>query len=306
MAGPNTLPLACYGKLPFWPEYLDRGIAFPTSQALRDFFHHGRAEAGLDRTLGENSPRETRSRRFAIALPRSVEVSVGVVRPSSDLGGRRAFPFAALVHVPRRTLSRQHSLMPLALEPVWEALEDAWSELAGCVEENSFEETLRMHRIPAPTTSAEHQRALESRLGEEARGLVAGREDADLGALASSFPEVVKAIRQGGERGLALSLPVHREDDDRAFASAFWMELLARQFWWRRAEPSFFLDTGPAGGDPDVVLVFGDLRSEFYPSVMGADGVGDVMRPCEGRAIVGAMDRATITYGDLLRARFGP
>ena len=35
MLGETYLPLACYGKLPFWPEYLQHGASYPSSRVLR-------------------------------------------------------------------------------------------------------------------------------------------------------------------------------------------------------------------------------------------------------------------------------
>ena len=36
-----------YGKLPFWPEYLEVQVALPSSRELKRWIHEGRHVAGL-------------------------------------------------------------------------------------------------------------------------------------------------------------------------------------------------------------------------------------------------------------------
>lgn len=305
MASEALLPLACYGKLPFWPEYIERGPRYPTSDALRDFLHRGRAAAGLDAQPGAEIPRESRSRRFAIVLPRSVEVAIGVVRPSTDQGGLRAFPFAVYTHAPRRLLANSPSLMPLALESVWQALDDAWNGLVACVEESSFEETLRSHRVRPPEWNSALSREYESLLRDDASILADGRGDVSIGSLALGMKAAVRQIRQReGERGLAVAVPARHDEAGRAFDAAFWMDLVAKQFWWRRAEPSFFIDEGSAAGGPDIVLVFGALENEFYASVMRGEDGADVIRPCRPLNEGAALEAHSRTFEDILRLRF--
>jgi type VI secretion system ImpM family protein len=124
MADPNR-PMACFGKLPFWREYLTGGAVHPTSRALRDWLHRGKEALGLEN--GEEGVKDevfNARLRVLIGLPGSKELLAGVIRPSNDAGGRH-FPFAVFTHFPRKLYGKHYSLLPLALVPVREALGDA-------------------------------------------------------------------------------------------------------------------------------------------------------------------------------------
>ena len=307
MLGETYLPLACYGKLPFWPEYLQHGASYPSSRVLRDWLHQGRMESGLDSAEGAGVPDETRSRRFVYGEPKSLEVLAGVVRPSRDQGDLRAFPFAVFVHIPRRFFGRHHFLIPLCLEPVWEALEDAWDALSSCAERDSFEEVLKEHRVPGPPAPSALRASFDAGLRQASDRLFEGRPEVGIEALASGFPPALRAVRDVSNGGsVAVAFPVSSSCEDRAFDAAFWMDLLAHQFFWRRVDPWLFLDAKRAAAEPEALLVVGELEAGLYPGVMtAADGDARVYRPCKTDPAHPDAGPAP-SFGELLRRKFGP
>ncbi len=99
----EPLGLGCFGKLPFWPEYIDRSVGLPTALALRSWLHEGKeTSASLADEDIACADVPIRSRlRLLLGLPGSKELLVGVVRASKDGGGRN-FPFSVFAQVPRR------------------------------------------------------------------------------------------------------------------------------------------------------------------------------------------------------------
>lgn len=301
------LPLGCYGKLPFWPEYLEHRAGLPTGQVFRRWLHEGRMEAGLDTATEEAAGRvrETLSRRFLLAAPRSMELQAGVIRPSTDRGALRGFPFATFVHLSRRPWARSFALLPLALAPVWEALEDAWDNLAACSDPAAFETVRESFRIPAPEPPRRVRAEYEAALREDAAGLGGPDGGVTLDALRAELPPLVARIRQAGEEdSVAAELPVSRDLREACFDAAFWIDLMDRQFWWHRAEPMVFLDAAPGAADRRVIFVIGSLRPGLYPVVMGTgEDTGVLLRPPLRPAATES--GAVPSYRELLRARLG-
>src|SRR5262249_34792275 len=100
----HYLPLGCYGKLPFWPEFLSEGVKITTASAFKQWLHDGKqgaslSDPGLPVPAGSipgaarapavsrsETSRETAWQRFLFGVPGSLELMAGVVRPSTDQG----------------------------------------------------------------------------------------------------------------------------------------------------------------------------------------------------------------------------
>lgn len=304
----DYLPLGCFGKLPCYEDFLRGKVLFPASQALQDWILEGREVLGLG---GEESeavvrPKESLSRRFLYGPPGSAELVAGVIRPSTDRGERRSFPFAVYVHFPRRLYGKSYSLLPLGLAPVWDALDDAWDSLANVATRAAFEEVVGSTLIPAPLPQGEAQASYRGLQTEDAGRMFVG-EDARLDTLRQNMPGVFRQIRKGGE-GVRLELPVSGGRTGVCSDIGFWMDLLNRQFMFRRFEPSVFLEEQQAEKNSRVLFVFGILKATDYPIILGcegsAEGVSRPARPSGNDDRARTSDGRRFTYADLLATRF--
>ena len=302
----GPLALGCFGKLPFWPEYIERSAGLPTARALRSWLHEGKETSA---TLADEEIAcvdvPIRSRlRLLLGLPGSTELLIGVLRGSKDHGGRN-FPFSVFAHVPRRLYGKHYALLPLAFAPVWDALDEAWDVLASVASKAAFDEVLVGLQAPQPEPAKQVVEAYKS--GQE-RSIAAlnGRADgACREALQEKLPEVLARLKQGnGEMGL--ELPVSSDPEEACFDATFWIDLLNRQFFMKRFEPSVLLDETRSREDRTVYLRFGKLDAADYPTVMGfGDPDTPFLRPAhpdEQRGAEAADDGPT--YAEILASRF--
>ena len=278
----RSLPLACFGKLPFWPEYLEHGVSYPSSRALKDFLLRGRSAMEYAEEGGVDSGEE-RGSRFVIALAGSLELLVGFVGPSTDLGGLRRFPFAVFAHLPRRFYGKHYALLPVGLDGVWEILEDTWRGLTELSSDAAFSEMAASTRIPMPRDPGEARAIYQAGLGEGAQRIFESFPGTSPAGLAAGLPDLLRRLKQERQNpAITAELPVSSSLEDAGVDAAAWLELLGRQFWLRRLEPSLFLDAGEGSGSRRLILRFGALDPMDYPLVFGVTGEGEqVLRPAQ-------------------------
>jgi type VI secretion system ImpM family protein len=304
VAASRYLPVACFGKLPFWPEFLAVDVTEPTARHLKRWLHGGREYAGLQ--AEEENPPDLPIKahvRCLIGLSGAAELLAGVVRPSTDRGGRH-FPFAVFTHFPRRIYGRHYALLTLALAPIWDALEDAWQQIHLASTEEDFRERLGAVEVPHPA-DRDAVRAVHRRMVRDDADRLFGREaGTDAGLLAERMPDVVFRMRKlGASDGLGLVLPVSEDLEEACFDAGWWIELLNRQFRLKRFEPSVFIDGRPALKDRLAVLKFGTLAAEDYPCIMGLDPQADpFLRPLPGGSPVAgsATTKSGVSFEELL------
>jgi hypothetical protein len=306
----DTFPLGCYGKLPFWPEYLKENVSFPSSRKLVAWIHEGRSEASLAESddPGQAEPPPERARlRLLYGEPGATEIVAGVIRPSADQGGLRKFPFMVLTHLPRRLFAGSYPLLPMALAPVWEALDEAWERLASVASREAFQEIAGSHRVPSPLPPREVEREYRARQQEKMAALLDRGDGASLEQLARNMPDLLGRIRK--EPGtFRVELPVSADPANACLDTSFWIDLLNAQFRFRRVEPAVFLDEDPGTRDRKVLLVLAPLAAADYPAVMnGGVGHPGILRPAhapaggEGAVPLPAMQ---VTYAEMLARRF--
>lgn len=275
------LPVGCFGKLPIWPEYLEAGTSYPAARALKQWLHGGREHAGMEDPEGGRADTEVRAQlRLLIGLPGSTELLVGVLRPSGDQGGR-SFPFSVFSLIPRKLYGKHYGLLPLALSPVWDVLEDAWDSLAGVATKGAFEELLESLEVPHPAPLGEVKGVYQGRQRESTDALFAREDGASLARALGGLPALLNRLRKGSDaEGLLMELPVSREPDGACFDASVWIDLVNRQFMLKRFEPLVFLDAGQEAADRRLLLKFGALRPSDYPAIMALSEAGaDVARP---------------------------
>jgi type VI secretion system ImpM family protein len=301
------LTLACFGKLPFWREYLEVGPALPSSRALKKWLHSGKEEFGL--VSGEHlQPDEIKDERIEahlrvlLALPGAKELLVGVIRPSNDAGGRH-FPFAVFAHLPKRAYGKHYAMLPMAMHPVWEVLDDAWEALGAVATKGAFEEALDSIQVPEPVAVAEARSQFRGRHGEDAGRLVEGWTGTSLDRVIGSIPPIVGGIKKIESEGACLRFPVARELGEACFNTSLWIDLLNRQFRLHRVEPSVLLDERAASGGRQVYLKFGSLTAADYLGILGLQP--QTAPPWAGEATNPEQEpsAAGMTYGRLLEMK---
>jgi type VI secretion system ImpM family protein len=302
---PN-LRVGCFGKLPFWPEYLEVGVGLATSRGLRGWLHEGREIARMTDEAGRRSDAEVRSQlRFLIGLPGSPDLLAAVLRPSKGRGGRE-FPFTVFVHFPRKSYGKHYGLIPMALSRVWEELEDAWDSLASLASRESFNEMMESLEVSPPVPAREIRRFYESRQRDPLDELFGCREGASLERLNENMAEVLATLRGRGGGEPTVQLPVSHDPTTACFDASIWIDLVNRHFRLRRFDPCVFLDGRPSQPDRQVLLKYGPLGPSDYSVVMGLNGASKMLhRPAATPEGVppGTLHEG-LTYSDLLGRRF--
>jgi type VI secretion system ImpM family protein len=298
------LPVGCFGKLPIWPEYMEAGTSYPTARALKQWLHGGREHAGLEDPEGGRTDTAVRAHvRMLVGLPGSTELLVGVLRPSGDQGGR-SFPFSVFSFIPRKLYGKRYPLLPLALSPLWDALEDAWDSLAGAATKGAFEELLDSLEVPHPAQPSEVKGVYQGRQRDSTEPLLAREDGASVARALDNLPALLNRLRKSSDAdGLLMELPVSREPDGACFDASVWIDLVNRQFRLKRFDPLVFLDASREPADRRLLLKFGALRPSDYAAIMTLRDAGEaVARPAHqapGEEPAGA-ETPPATYADLL------
>ena len=189
-----------------------------------------------------------------------------------------------VTHVARRHFGKSYSMMPLALSAVWDALDDAWDNLANLETLAAFRELIGSTMIPAPPPPEEVRGAWQDLQQESSGRLFAGHAGDTLEALKGEFPEFVRRLGKGGETH-PLELPVSGNVQDACADAAFWLEAINHQFFWKRFEPSLFVEGAAQKKNRQVLMVFGIIRPQDYAPILGCgEGGARVTRPA--RAVV--------------------
>lgn len=117
-------PLQLYGKLPIAKDYLRVGCGSDAGRGLRQWL-----DRGFSGEVGDAAPVLPYALRFLWSDPGG-EVLQGTLRPSSDAGGLRVFPFALFVERRRKAIKQERALTGAGDEGWWRALERCQAELS--------------------------------------------------------------------------------------------------------------------------------------------------------------------------------
>ncbi len=306
--GGEYLPLGCYGKAPAEYDFVERGASFPTSRAFKEWVAEGRSLiAGAAEGREKVAVQEKMAHRFLFGLPGSTELLAGVIRPSADRDHKRSFPLAVFVHFPRRSYGGHFALLPLALSSVWEALDDAWAALTSALTGEGFRECLDSFQIPAPPRVPEARAKYDAALREQAAPALGGTDAALVAWLEEQIPLLVARARRGDGDEQPVPLPVSVDLGGACRDAAFWIDILGRQFFLRRVEPTVFIQEGHHLRTRSAFLFFGPPRPATYKLLMFEEGAGRA--PLLQPAVAGGAESATpappaVTFADLLARRF--
>jgi len=193
----------------------------------------------------------------------------------------------------------------MALEPVWDALDDMWDALATVASESAFREILASARVPGPTPSDLVKGAYDAGQSRAAERTFDRGDGASVEALRANLPDMLKTLKSS-PGAVRLELPASADQESAAYDAAFWVDLINRQFFWKRFEPSVFLEGAPRQPDRKVFLLFGDPAPADYARVMGMDpSQAAFQRPAHSAGTgSGVPAGSTPTYAELASTRF--
>lgn len=299
-----TLEAGCFGKLPFWREYLEGGTRSVASRELREWLRQGRELLVLETSTEDQQVTDKAFEahlRVLLSLPGVDDLLVGIVRPSRDAGGRHA-PFSVFARLPRRLYGKHYGLLPSALGPVWEALEDGWSSLAEVPSQSAFEEVCTALEIPAPVDVKQARGGYQGRQLDDAGKMF---DQSALETLRSNMPNLLGRIKKG-PRDICVALPAAEDVSEACFNASLWIDLINRQFRLRRFDPSVLLDVRQGRAPRQIYLRFGGLNPLDYVPILGGpteiEG-GEVVRPVEASS-GDSGDPLDTTYKQLLETVF--
>lgn len=275
------LPLACFGKAPCDLEYLEYNVSYASSKKLKSWIRAGFKRARMTPD-GEGSRdfRESHNCGFLLGGADAGEWVAGIIGPSSDEYPRENV-LALFTHMPRRAYGKSYHLLPMALAPVWHALDDSRNHLLEVMTLDSFEDYLSSTKVPAPSEPARSKTEYKATQREAFHRIFDRSDGANPDSLHANLPQLVAGLRRVKGGGmLAVELPVSRDPADACFDVSFWIDLLNHQFLWHRFQPTVFLPLEPANLNRTVVLVYGELSPELYAPIMGdVTENGLILRP---------------------------
>lgn len=240
----GKVEFSAFGKLPFYEDFLIHRALKGKPARFRDWLEAGFREAASK----EGAGKLLRPRRFALHL--GGWLSVAAVHDSTDKGGVRSFPFATWTTLKAGALG-ELGAWPLALGPLWEALEEAAAHLQQAQTVPEFQNRAGAQTLsalpPAPRKLGYDQvpaALLASGEHEAARVLF----EVDLACAQATRDTVPERFRP------VLRLPLPGGEACPVVAS-FWLDLLDRSgiFSRTKAPRSLML---PACGERGSLLVF--------------------------------------------------
>jgi type VI secretion system ImpM family protein len=279
-------PLGALGKLPGHGDFLRSRARGPGFEAFDAFMTANIewAEARTESTWTQAYPRAAvHAFAFRVAEQRDALLT-GAIVPSRDRAGRR-FPFVVAAEAePTRAVAAAPELLPLLLEPCWQAASEA--VLAA---RTRADDEVWQHLPDVPGVAPEQFADAASSYGEWTRVLETEQLVALIFGKSPAFDpvEVFDLVYQAVQpvRGrewpttrLSLRLPLGRAG---GVAACFWLDFVRRTANWRKTIPSFFWSHD--GEDGAVLVCLGQpprstLHELWSPS--GArDEVCDVARP---------------------------
>lgn len=113
----RKLPLSCYGKLPFYKEYLRHNLHSPETEKLIEWI-----EEGMRLQSSENIEAGNFLYRF-IFLPKEQKRFIcGIIQNSSD--GLRTYPFTVFVSCPKNQFRSHPIVLAIIFDSFWLKMED--------------------------------------------------------------------------------------------------------------------------------------------------------------------------------------
>lgn len=270
----GTLPIGYYGKLPFYEEYLETKKV-PDTQLLKNWVRSGRERAQLD-SLSEASVHVAGANEFCLQTTLRFIVTtsdhwlIGILRPSRDLirndQGGRAFPFMVFSRVPRSGFKKTPHLVGLLAGDLWRNLDEVWDVMAAAPSKTEFERLIEVHEFEIPHTAEEYQSSYRASLKQDEQ------TSARLGGM-QALSEMLKTcranVKKAGKEGFLVRFPTVLDARDAEFEASFLLDLIGRQFFFKKPETSIFIRRALEGDDAALMVKFGALHENDFQPVVG-------------------------------------
>lgn len=276
-----SVDIGLVGKLPASAEFLRVRAHSELFEGLLTWLIDGTERATVARRDDADGVAPTSVQAMVYPARRGATLLAGALAPSSDRAGRR-FPIAAASELRLEPAFAAHpEVLPLVLEPVWEATSRLVLELA----------TWERDAIDAGRFCAELELSLADVLPTYRRwtdelaldDFVALIFDGQAGHAARCIALVEEAVRpyrgvEEPDTPLSLRLPLGQSG---GAAVCFWLDLIKRLANWQRTVPAFLWSHDGTSGA--LLLHLGDVPpvalSELWAPSGECDEVCDLVLP---------------------------
>ncbi len=331
--GPYKAPVSCFGKLPFFSDFIEPVHSTGFSPQLRRWLEEA---VGYQDTQRLNERALPLVYRFSWPIKKGKELIVGVLWSSSDSVGRW-FPFCLFTEIPTKKLGLQSvEDFPTVLAPIWDELQSLavspqgklWTE---CTTEDAsqaeVQKKLLDHKLIIPK-SEDTLRVLEEAL--QAHSALDFLERLFTASFWVFYPraawglvDVGRSLGEVDNAAVGVRLPAS-ESVSGIVQAGFWLRSLKKLSGDRLDRlPTMFLPLRSESErgvlllfrDPlphDLQVLFGDLGGHDYladfrrlevPSVepQGLEDFVELLQKKVAREIT-ALDLASLDLGELRRA----
>lgn len=249
-AGPR--PLQLYGKLPIAKDYLRIGASEGAGLALRDW---------MDRTFsqpagGAGPPSLAGPMAFVLGGAADAPL-LGVIRPSSDTGGLRPFPFATFVEHRRKTLLQDLESGAGRALAIWDELERAFTEHVQHRDAQSFLTAMRGRSLDLERIAAQRAETVD---------FTAWRQALEAEPNQNALDKLLTALRALGRQSYdgPLRLPIVRGMASVAQGHAWWLALRDCGLAARDTPPTVFLPASNSAESAAPTHVRGAAFAVFF------------------------------------------
>jgi len=254
----RKLKIGCYGKLPFYKEYISFGLEGVEPRAFKELVDKGEVQRGLTRREADIN---RLPKYFFLFHPSGARnILIGTLFPSSD--GLRPFPMAPFCSIPRKRILKFYHMLPIYFEEVWNSFDAFISQ--DFVDIRDFYEKARQIELHVNRTFHDIEGYLRIRLEQTPVHALCPRA----GPVPEEWPDwglrVFKNLRicaqteQGRKKGdisLAFSIPVWGNREHRFFLVCFWLTLIRAVLRGIKGTPSVLFSDGEGLGSLHRVFI---------------------------------------------------
>lgn len=282
-SGPK--PLQLYGKLKIAKDYLRIGASESAGLALRDWMDRAFSQpAGGASVASLPGP-------LAFVLGGSADAPLlGVIRPSSDTGGLRPFPFALFVEHRRKALLADLESGGGRALALWDELERAFAEHEQHRDAQSFLTAMRSRSLDLERIAARRAEAIDFGAWSDALAPASERD---------GLAQLLTALRALGRQSYdgPLRLPLVHGMASLPQGHAWWVALRECALVPRDAPPVVFLPifrapesaSAPVVSSPACAVFFRKLPTPEQAQWLSAPQADRALAPgdlCSARACV--------------------
>lgn len=240
----KKLKTSCYGKLPFYKEYIRFGENRRERAFLENLIDKGVAEKNLDTRQGGATPLP--KLMFLYVPDKGRRILAGNLWPSSD--GLRSFPVVQFSYLRRRKVSKRFHLLPIYLEGLWASMNGFLGQRFENIQE-FYKRTQEFSiSLPSDYTMAEEEfnKRMESNRVSSLWPWSGGAETDRQEGILRFFRNLraageIEMRSMNADVSVALWVPVGGRGPDHFGLVAFWLQAVRITFGKPRCVPSVFM-----------------------------------------------------------------